>query len=260
MLFRHLRASLREPEFWAYATWLDIVTKYRRSRLGLVWLLMPPALYTFGVGTFFARLQNSDPLEFIPHLGIGYVVFRLLSNTINDACSALPNHSSFILDGHMRLTDFVLRVLAKALFYFLTAAPLMVVALAMAPNFQPAGLVSLLPALLVAVLNVSWIGIVVSLLGARFPDIHELMGSVFVFGFILTPILWYADRAPAGTARGTFMRMNPLYHMVESVRAPLLGEPIEPLTFYYLAVMTVLGWVIAWWLYRRYARFVPLWV
>ena len=34
-LVRDYRDSLRFPEFWIYATWLELITKYRRSRLGL---------------------------------------------------------------------------------------------------------------------------------------------------------------------------------------------------------------------------------
>ncbi|GGA66704.1 sugar ABC transporter permease [Arenimonas soli] len=260
MLFKHFRGSLREPEFWAYSSWLDIVTKYRRSRLGLFWLLVPVALYTFGVGWFFAHLTGNDPYAFIPHLGIGFVLFRLLSTVINESTSVLPNHSSFVLDGHTRLTDFVMRVVAKAAFYFLTALPLLAIALAMAPNFVPSGLLAVLPLLLVALLNVAWIGVVVSLLGARFPDMHELMGSTFVFAFILTPILWQATLVPEGSMRSVLMRINPLFHMIEAIRAPVLGEQVFASTYWYLGIMTVAGWSLAWWLYRRYARFVPLWV
>jgi ABC-2 type transport system permease protein/lipopolysaccharide transport system permease protein len=65
---------------------------------------------------------------------------------------------------------------------------------------------------------------------------------------------------PPGSVRGTFMRFNPLFHMVEVIRAPILGEAIELTTYYYIGTMTVLGWAIAALLYRRYARFVPLWI
>ena len=260
LLLRHLAASLREPEFWAYSSWLDIVSKYRRSRLGIVWLLLPPALYVAGIGYFFARLQGADPMHFIPHLGLGYLIYRLSSNVITESCSVLPGHSSFILDGHLRLTDFVLRTMAKALFYLAAALPIIVVVLCMTPDLQWVGVATALPALIWVLVNLIWISVSMALLGARFPDVIELTGSIFLFAFILTPILWYADRAPPGTVHGTFMRINPLFHMVEVVRAPMLGEPLENGTLVYLGIMTVVGWVLAIWLYRRSSRFVPIWV
>lgn len=258
--FRQLKASLSEPEFWAYSSWLDIVTRYRRSRLGVLWVLMPPVLYVGGIGYFYGRLLGAELFTFIPHLGLGYLLFRMISMVINESASVLPNHQSFILDGHVRLTDFVLRVVAKALFYFFAALPVIVVAVSLSPDLDLLGVLLSIAGLLLVLVNLIWMGTIISLMGARFPDIHEVMGSIFIFAFILTPILWSADRAPLGTLHGFLMRINPLFHLIEIVRAPLLEEHLDPTTPVYLAVMTVGGWCAAYLFYRRYSRFVPLWL
>ena len=259
-LFDHIRASLREPGFWAYSSWLDIVTKYRRSRLGMVWLLLPPMLYIGGIGYFYALIQKHDPLASIPPFAVAYLLYRLFANVITQSCTVLSGHASFILDGHLRLTDFIFRTLAKALFYLVAAMPLVVVTMAVSPNMHALGLLTVPFTFAVVLLNLFWISVVVALIGARYPDVNELTGSVFIFAFILTPILWPPEAAPAGTPHGWFMRVNPLYHMIEIVRAPLFGHAIEPLTYAYLGAMTVGGWVLAWALYRRFARFVPVWM
>lgn len=252
--------SFRNPGFWTYSTWLELVTKYRRSRLGLFWALCPAVIYMFGVGGFFGHLQGHEASTFIPHLGIGYVVFRLITISLSECTTTLPGHSNFIMDGRVRLTDYILRVVAKAMFYFVMSLPAMAVALTISSTLRVEGLVLALPAFIVVLLNIGWMGAIVAVLGARLQDIHELIGSVLMFSFLFTPIIWFADQAPEGTLRGTIARANPLYHMIESVRAPLLGEPIENLTYIYLAVMLVGGWLLASLIYRRYARFVPVWV
>lgn len=259
-VFHQLHASFKAPEFWAYSSWLDIVTRYRRSRLGLFWMLLPPVLYIAGIGYFYGRLLGADLPHFVPHLGAGYLLFRLISMVINDAASVLPAHQAFILDGRVRLTDFVLRVIAKSLFYFISALPVLVVAVSLAPGVSVPGVVLALLGMLLLLANLLWIATIVGLLGARFPDIHELMGSIFIFAFILTPILWDAGRAPAATVHGMLMRANPLFHLIEIVRAPLLGTSLDSTTPPYLALMTVLGWCGAYVFYRRYWRFVPLWL
>src|SRR3546814_7496038 len=66
-----------------------------------------------------------------------------------------------------------------------------------------------------------------------------------MFAFLLTPIIWHADNMPPGSLRGTLMRFNPFYHLVELVRAPILGQSIDVSTPMYLAVMSVGGWIIA---------------
>ncbi|MCL6712232.1 ABC transporter permease [Pseudomonas sp. R2.Fl] len=259
-LFRDYRDSLRFPEFWIYATWLELVTKYRKARLGLFWAFLPPVLYAFGVGWFFGHLQGADPRDFIPHLGIGYVVFRLVTVAVSESTTACASHASFILDGRTRLTDYVLRVVAKALFYFILAIPVLIVALAISHNTHAIGLLTVLPALVVVLLNIAWMGIIVAVIGARLPDVNQLVGSVLMFSFLFTPIIWQAQQIPLGTLRGTIARANPLFHMVEIIRAPLLGEPLEHLTYWYLLAMTIAGWLIAAWVYRKYARFVPMWI
>jgi len=259
-LVRDYLESFRHPAFWIYATWLDLITKYRRSRLGIFWAFFPPVLYTFGVGAFFAHLQGIPAGGFMAHMGLGYVVFRFVTVSLSEATTTLAGHANFIQDGRTRLTDYILRVLARALFYLVLAIPVLAIALALSPDFHWLGVATLLPAMALVFLNVAWMGAVVSVIGARLQDVYELVGSALMFSFLFTPVIWTAASAPPDTLRGAIARANPLFHLVEIVRAPLLGESIEPRTYVYLAVLTVVGWIVAAAVYRRYARFVPLWV
>jgi ABC-type polysaccharide/polyol phosphate export permease len=259
-LFRDVLASFRNPEFWALSSWLDIVVRSRQSRLGMFWLMSPAIVYIWGVGSFFASMMHRPLSGFAAYVGVGYVVFRVASSSVIDSTGAFASGAAFILDGHLRLTDFVLRVIATALFHLLVSAPVVALALAVYPDPHWIGLVWSLVSFPVVIANALWVGIVFALVGARFPDLKHLIGNIFTFAFLLTPIVWHADTMPANSIRGVLMRFNPFYHVVQVVRAPILGEQIEPSTFTYLAVMTVGGWIVAILAYRRYARYVPLWI
>jgi ABC-type polysaccharide/polyol phosphate export permease len=56
----------------------------------------------------------------------------------------------------------------------------------------------------------------------RFRDVKQIMASIVQIMFFVTPIIWLPDqgRVPALAIQG-----NPLYHLIETVRAPLLGTP-----------------------------------
>ncbi|HET9033090.1 MAG TPA: hypothetical protein VFN25_09305 [Dokdonella sp.] len=259
-LFRDLAASLRNPEFWALSSWLDIVVRNRQSRLGIFWLMSPAIVYIWGMGGFFASMMHMPLAGFVAYVAIGYLVFRVISSAITESTGAFASSAAFILDGHVRLTDFVLRVIATAMFHFIVSLPVAALALAIYPDPHWVGLLFSLFSMPVVILNALWIGVVFALVGARFPDLKHLVGNIFMFAFLLTPIIWHADTMPPGSLRGTLMRFNPFYHMVELVRAPILGQTIDPSTPLYLAVMTLGGWILAILAYRRYARFVPLWI
>lgn len=259
-LLTDIAASLRSPEFWAFSSWLDIVVRSRQSRLGIFWLVSPVIVYIWGVGYFFANMMGMPLARHAAYVAIGYIVFRCVSGIVSDATSAFASAGAFILDGHVRLTDFVLRVVATAVFHVLLSTPVLIVALVLSPETQWLGVMVALLVFPAVVLNGVWVAVLLALLGARFIDLRHLVSNIFMFTFLLTPIVWHADMMPAGSLRGSIMRFNPFYHLIEVVRAPILGTPIDPTSLPYLAGMTVVGWCMAVFAYRRYARYVPLWV
>lgn len=256
-----LVASIKSPSFWAYSSWLDLVTRYRGSVLGLVWLFLPTLIFVLLLGNVYSRLMGYEIGEYMPYLATGYVVWRFMLQVINDSAGAFQSHKAFIMDGRVRLTDFLLRSFAKSGLQMLFA---MLVVVGVVLWFQSwGGLLSIATMLItmpLLLLNLFWISVCIGLIGARFPDTRDAIGTVLVAGFLLTPILWMIDRFPPDSLRGFLARLNPAYHLIEIVRAPVLGKMPELVSVITVLVMPVLGWALASWLYRRYARFVPLWV
>lgn len=257
---RDLIDSFRNPEFWALSAWLDIVVTYRRSRLGVLWLVMPSIVYIWGVGAVFASLWGTELSKFAAHLALGWTVFQVMNAVTSESTMVLFRARSFIMDGRMRLTDFVLRSMAKACFHFLMAIPMVALALIIYPDLPLAGLPLGIAAFALVLVNTLWAGMVFSLAGARFPDLQQFISNTFRLLFLLTPIVWYPDQMPADSIRGRLSRLNPFYHLIEIVRAPILGEPISIHSWYYVGAMTVGGLALAAFLYRRYARLVPIWL
>ncbi len=259
--WRELGESLRNPEFWALSVWLDIIVRARKSRFGVLWLLSPSIVYVFGLGAFFAGMQqHGNPSGFFAHVALGAMVFRTLMSTVTGSATVFNGSYSFIMDGHVRLTDYLLESLAKSFFDLCMYLPVVGVTLVMLGDLHIAGLLLAVPSLLLIYLNALWIAAVFSLVGARFPDFGQLLNNVSIFLFLLTPIIWYPETMPAGSSRAELMRLNPLYHFVEIFRSPIMGEPIETMSLWYVGVLTVVGLLVATFAYRRYARFVPLWI
>lgn len=260
-LLAHLRQSLRRPDHWVYGSWLDTVTKYRKTHFGLIWMLVPTAVYIWGIGGYLGALQpGTDTQRFLAHVAVGFVVFRMVMTVFVDATSVFGASQSFIYDGNVRLTDFILRMISRSFYYFLIAQPLLAVAVLGSPDFQWSGVPGSLLGLVVLMVNLFLYSVLLSLLGARYPDVGELMASTMMAAFLVTPIVWYPEGAPEGTVRGALMRANPFHHLVASIRAPLLGEGLEPVTVWYLAAMTLIGLIGAILAYRTYARRVALWL
>jgi ABC-type polysaccharide/polyol phosphate export permease len=259
-LVQDLSQSFRHAHFWAFSAWLDIMAQSRMSRLGVVWLLLPSFLYIWGVGSFFAALQHHKIFDFAIYIAIGTTVFRIITGVITASTSTYVHAKSFIMDGHVRLSDFVLRVVSKALFDFLMSLPAVAIAIAVYPHFHLFGLFLGISALPLVLVNVLWIGILFSLIGARHPDFSHVIPNIFMFLYLMTPIIWSASSVPAHSLRGHLVTWNPFYYLIEIVRSPIMTGRYDMHALVVVAVMTVVGWLLAIFAYQRWARFVPIWI
>lgn len=252
--------SLRRPEFWTFSAWLDIISRYRRSRLGVLWLFVPPATTVLVIGNFYAGFSGRDPRSFMPYMGMGYLIWRFITQVIGETASVMLSHRPFIMDGRTRFTDYIFRALSKAAIYAFAAFAMVSIAFLFSPMASIQGFLTLFLTVPLLVVNVVALGVVVSLLGARYPDIQELTTTLFLFGFLLTPILWDPALVPKESIRATLMYVNPAFHLVQMIRSPFLGGSVESITWIYVGVMTTVMLVLSTALYRRYARFIPIWI
>jgi ABC-type polysaccharide/polyol phosphate export permease len=61
------------------------------------------------------------------------------------------------------------------------------------------------------------------------------------FAFFMTPVFWRPDRFGD---QHIFLTVNPFYHMLEAIRAPLLGMPVSGLSYIVLSAMALVGWAV----------------
>jgi ABC-type polysaccharide/polyol phosphate export permease len=99
---------------------------------------------------------------------------------------------------------------------------------------------------------------VLALLGARFRDTEQIVGSAFQVLFFITPIMWMPEYI---TGRRTYwIHGNPLYHAVEIVRAPMLGRVPSATSYLVMAAILVVGGFIGFMMFRYFRRRVPYWI
>lgn len=259
-IVRDLRGSMKEPAYWCYASWLDIIVKYRRTSLGMLWMMLPPFVFTVVLGTIYSQLMGFPKQHYLPYLGSGYLLWRIIIQVLSESTNTLRAHKPFIFDGRTRFTDYMLRVLAKALLYFLGSIPILIGLFAWSPETSVINLVSLIVTLPIFMLAMFIISVHLAFFGARYPDTAEFTNTILMFAFLVTPIMWYPNQVHGGPVLHVVSMLNPAYHLMELVREPLYGHLPTAKSLVYLSVFLTVGGVSCAWLYRRYSRFVTLWI
>lgn len=248
-------------ERWVFTAWFRFLVRYRRTVLGPIWMLVAPTLFIATLGLLFAQIGARDITVFLPHLTIGIVVWTLISGFVMGGATVAQRNRQTILQGGLSLTDIVMVEVCSTLIMFLHQTVLIVVILAAFGVAQSwSSLISLF-GLVLLVANGIWLTYVFAILGARYRDLSEIVQAIMRIAFLATPIIWMPDAVGGrSVVMSVFLAYNPFYHVLEVIRAPLLGTTIAPLTWAVAIGLPVLGSAVAYLLHQRYARFVPLWV
>jgi ABC-2 type transport system permease protein len=112
-------------------------------------------------------------------------------------------------------------------------------------------------ALFVLFLQGVWLSVVLGVLCARYRDIQPIVANLIQVAFFFTPVMWSPEVLKS---RAWVAAYNPLYHMIELVRAPLMGRPLQWESWAWALGMLVVGFLLAHFLMRRARNRVPYWL
>jgi ABC-2 type transport system permease protein/lipopolysaccharide transport system permease protein len=122
------------------------------------------------------------------------------------------------------------------------------------PNWA---ILAVIPGVALLLINGIWIGLLLGLVSARFRDVPQVVASIVQVGFFVTPIIWKPDMLPD---RAVILHLNPLYHLLEVTRGPMLGSIPSLGNYAAVLIITVLGWAITILFYTVYRWRISYWV
>jgi ABC-type polysaccharide/polyol phosphate export permease len=252
-----IRQGLARWRLWGLMGWNDILLRYRRSMLGPFWITISMGIMVAALGFLYGSLFKIPLETYLPFLTLGFLVWGLISGLITEGCTAFTGSDGMIKEIRLPYSLYVFRMIWRNLIIF---GHNIVVYLVVAAIFgiKPA-LATLLvvPGLALIMLNAVSVGLLASIVCARFRDVPQIVSSLLQILFFLTPIIWQPELLKD---RLFLVDFNPFYHFVEIMRAPMLGHPGQLESWLYAGAVTVLGWLLALVFLGRYRRFIPYWV
>jgi ABC-type polysaccharide/polyol phosphate export permease len=193
----------------------------------------------------------------LPFIATGLIFWGLLTACINDGTVMFISAESYIRNVPMPISVHFYRMRARnVMVWGFNMAIYLVVAVwfQLVPNWN---ILLFIPGFIVFLINAAWISLAVGVLSTRFRDIPQVIVNMIQVVFFMTPIFWSPESLPH---RPAFVALNPFYHLIEIVRAPLLGGVAPPLSWGFCLSMGVGGTAFAAWLYRRAHSRIAYWV
>ena len=251
MALRDLRASVERLSLaWSLARH-DVVSRYRGSILGPFWITLSMGLMVLGIGFLYGNLFKIPIQEFIPFVALGIVFFGVISTTVTEGCDTFTGASGMLSQTSLPMFTFLWRTVLRNLINLAHHLVIVVAVLIYFGQWRTANVPVALLGVLFLIANASWISMLAGIASARFRDIPQIVISVMQFAIFMTPVFWLPDRFGAHRA---FLDLNPYYHMLQAVRAPLLGAPVANHTYMTLAIMALGGWALTFSIFAQTRR------
>ncbi|HET7848492.1 MAG TPA: ABC transporter permease [Pseudolabrys sp.] len=246
---RRLGRFLRKSFYWA---WLDTVCQYRRSRIGPFWETINVAVMIAGLTVVSSAVFGGNIRAHMGYIGAGVIAWSAISALITEGPGTFVRHHALIASTNIDVEVYVGRTVFKILITF--AHHLIIYAIGAALLIVPVGWASLLalPGIVLIFINGYWLATVLAFVCARFRDVELIVRNLLQLAFFVTPVFW--DYTQVAADRRFIVDDNVLFHFLQIVRAPLLGEIPTAQNYAVVAAITVIGSALAFVVRRRMRR------
>ncbi len=227
----------------------DILTRYKRSFLGVAWTMLNPLGMMLVWTIAFSQVFRSTGLPAYPTFVLnGLLAWTFFSQTTTASMVNLVWGGGLLHRIYLPRTSFAVAAIGTGLVNIgLSMVPLLIVMLVTGVPFHWALFFTPISVLILAAFALG-VGLLISTWAVYFPDIAEMYQIVVTAWMFLTPVM-YPETILPEAYRSYITILNPMYHLVKLFRIPIyygrlpsLPELLVPLGI--ALVVLALGWTV----------------
>ncbi len=254
---RDLADGFGKSWMWSALALQDIKLRYRGSVLGPFWLTISTLVMVVAIGVIYGRLFHVDVATYLPYLSLGLIVWQAFSSIITEGCDTFLREQSVIQQVPIPFSIHAYRNVCRnfiVLAHNLIIVPIGLVVFRITIDWH---VLEIIPGFLLLAINGFWISILLGLISARFRDVQPIVASFLQVVFFVTPIFWSVEMLGNWQMIAT---LNPLFAVIDVVRAPLLGAAPAENSWIVLLIMTVLGCSASFAVFARFRTRIAYWI
>jgi lipopolysaccharide transport system permease protein len=249
--------ALRSKDLWLFLGKQDIRQRYRRSVLGPFWVTISTGILVGTLGFLWSNLFGQKIESYLPFYAIGQVCWVFINGFLVEATSGFSEFESIIKQANIPVSSLLLRLLWRNVVIFLHNFLIIFLVI----TFVGLGW-SIYSLLAIPGLFLMW-GFCLFLSGpiavicTRFRDMPLIVTNILTVLFFFTPIIWLPESM---RHESWVYEYNPIFHIIQVVRAPLLGSTPTVDNYLWAVASLVLAAVAFVWIIGRTRKRIPYWL
>jgi ABC-type polysaccharide/polyol phosphate export permease len=212
---------MKQPNLWLFLSWQDIRQRYRRSVLGPFWVTLSTGVLVGTLGFLWAALFGQPIEQYLPFFAIGHVVWTFLSGILNESCTGFTQFENIIKQIRIPFGSMLLRISMRHLIIFAHNFLIIIIVTIFVGGGWGLKTLAVVPGLFLVLLFCLFASGPIAVFCTRFRDMPLIVGNILMILYYVTPVLWQ----PQSLKKNQWVfDYNPIYHLIEIVRAPLLNS------------------------------------
>lgn len=249
--------GLAKWRVWLALSWQEFLSTYRRSALGVLWVVLSFAGFLgIKLVIFSSLLESEDQKYYDSFLILGFYVWMYLIQSVNAAPDTFLHNEGWIQSEPLPYSLYIYKSIMREIYNLVLTGIVLILALMYVNYPVPNGAWKALPGLAMIVASSFSLKLLLGTISARLRDLSHMVKAIMMPMMFLTPIFWMPSQMPDLM---TYLWWNPLYHLIELFRYPILeGElPVESWIFVscYFGIISALGFAV----FARYRTRIVFW-
>lgn len=267
-MIKHFLSAVREGiadvqeawdirQIWGNLAWFEIKARYKRTKLGPLWITLSTLIMLGAMGPLYAKLFNKEVGEYYLYISCGFIFWNYFTSNITENAKVLHESQGMVLSYGFPISMYIIKTVFRNIIVMMHNIGIVVLAIVIFSKHFGVNSLGFLAGFGLTVINMFFIGIIVSLISSRFRDMEQIIGSILTVMFFLTPILWDAKVLGASYH---LLYLNPLFCFIDAMRTPLISNEIPYYSFLCLTVLLVIVAPLAMYMLGKLKHRVALWV
>jgi ABC-type polysaccharide/polyol phosphate export permease len=223
----------------------DVVTRYKRSFLGIAWTMLNPLGTTLVLTIVFSQVFGVGG-SYAAYVLSGLMPWTFFAQTTNACIVGLLWGGSLLNRIFIPRTVFAVSAIGTGLVNLaLSLLPLLIVMIASGVPLKSTALLLPIPILFLAMFSLG-VGLLLSALAIYFADIAEMYQIVLTAWFYLSPVIYLEELLPQKLL--WIVHLNPMYYLINFFRAFIYDGRIPTAAEFLVAggiaaITLLIGWV-----------------
>ncbi|HUC62270.1 MAG TPA: ABC transporter permease [Alphaproteobacteria bacterium] len=256
--FSDLVHGIAAAQIWLRLGWQEVKRRYRRTTFGPFWTTLGVGMYIGAYAFLLPRLFHVDMSQYLPYVATGMVAWTFVTALITEGCATYTAAVGLIQQLSFPFAVLNCMVIWRNIIVFFHNLVIVVIVVVLLKVPVTWNTLLLFPGLLIVSLNGMWITILLGMISTRFRDVPPLVGNLVSIMIFVTPVFFFITQL--GPRSRHLMNLNLLLHLVEVLRAPMLGQ-VPPLISYEATIgSAVVGLIATFVIYARFRPRIAYWL